>query len=538
MSSLMHFDETFSFEKSIHIIRDIVARLPGDNNDILQSIDRREWAHLVRLSVCYDDPTADVHSLSGRRQALAFFSKNAALPLGLDTAAIALEKFLESESICLATNRRFRNRSAPTREGGVDAGLTYEVMRKVADILGPFPGLDRMQFGFGPGANVGVSRLTSLRRKFSAKPTITPGALKYLQYIENTCPHWATLSNYEVVSGGKYASVPKSAITDRSILVEPLLNTYLQKGVGGYIRRRLLRRGINLNDQSINQCKAREGSITGSLATIDLSMASDTISREVVAALLPFDWWLFLEDIRSPIAKLPDGREIVLQKFSSMGNGFTFELESLIFFAILDVVAKNRKAISVYGDDLVIDSSDYNHVKWALEHFGFSLNSDKSFASGPFRESCGKDYFGGIDIRPCYVKGRLSIKEMFRLHNFFVRNHDEGLATCCLQHIPLRWRVYGPDGFGDGHLLGDHTRTRSRRIRSRGYGGYCFSTYQSSPRTFRNELPGDYPAFLWMATRQHCGLSEEGSDLDLDAALYQERGKGVYRKRLIYTLEV
>lgn len=558
MSSKMHFDSAFSFEKSIHVIRDIVSHLPGDNHDILSAIDRREWTDLVQLRISYDRPLADVRSLSGRRQALAFFSKNASVPLGIKTQKVALGKFLESEELCKATNNRFRNRSLPAREGGLDAGLIFEVMRKIADILGPMPGLDKLSFGFGPGANVGVKRLTSLRRKFAAQPTVTPGALKYVPYLQEAFPDWRKLEEFRVVSGGTYASVPKTALTDRSILVEPLINTFLQKGVGKYIRERLRNVGVNLSDQSINQKKAREGSLYGYLATLDLSMASDTISREVVAALLPHDWWLLLEDLRSQRATLPDGREIVLQKFSSMGNGFTFELESLIFFAIATVVASAPSEVSIYGDDIICTVDDVKMVTYALEHFGFRLNSDKSFWTGDFRESCGRDYFGGIDIRPCYVKGRLSVKEMFRLHNFFVRNNEEALAQCCLHHVPTRFVIYGPDGFGDGHLLGDHSTLRSRKAKRNGYGGYRFSTYATSPRLFDDETVGDWPAFLWMTTVQH-GDQTKGSldtsdwvlpwdiadfdecdplvELQSEASIsiYQERDACRYRMQSVYT---
>jgi hypothetical protein len=533
MSSKMHFDASFSFEKSIHVIRDLLPFFLEPADDLFVMFERRDWEGLSSYSIDFTRDDWDPHVLSGVYQALAFFSKNASLPLAHDVRAVALAKFLESEEICRATNNRFRNRSKPFSEGGLDAGLIFRVQRKIAGILGPLPGIDRFTFGFGPGANVGLRRFTSVRRKISAVPTCTAGAWKYVKHLQECSPHWATLQKGVVpCNSGKYASVPKNAKTDRSILVEPLLNSYLQKGVGSYIRQRLLGVGVNLRDQTLNQRLAREGSITGEWATIDLASASDTISREVVKELLPCDWWLLLEDLRSQFALLPGGREIYLQKFSSMGNGFTFELESLIFFAIASVASEDF--VQVYGDDIVVRSCHYSKVVAALTHFGFTTNVAKSFGTGRFRESCGRDYYGGVQIRPCYVKGRLSVKELFRLHNFFVRNHREDVAKCVLKHVPARFMVFGPDGFGDGHLLGDHHRRRPAWMSRRGWGGYAFRTFQSQPLVRREALDGDYGAFIYLSTQQVKGYGED-SGVPPSVSMFQERGGGRYCLRSVYT---
>lgn len=535
MSTKLHFDTPFSFEKSIHVVSDVMAVLLEPHHELRTALERRDWATLSGYSPEYSAYLAsDVTRLRAHLQAGAFFKKNASLPLGIDRAQVALQKFLESEAKCEATNRRFRDRSTPTRMGGLDAGLIFSVQRKIAAILGPFPGIEKFHFGFGPGANVGLSRFTSIRRKFSARPTCTAGAYKYVKYLQEYSPHWDQLKNLKPVPGGKYASVPKTAKTDRSILVEPLINSYLQKGVGAYIRDRLMDAGIDLSDQSFNQHLAHLGSVTGEWATIDLASASDTISREVVKELLPLDWWFLLEDLRSQFAVLPDGKEIYLQKFSSMGNGFTFELETLIFFAIAS--CKSDELVQVYGDDIIVKSKDFVAVTEALQHFGFDLNKDKSFYEGLFRESCGRDYFGGVQVRPCYVSGLLSVKELFRLHNYFVREHDYDLAACVLKHIPHRFLIYGPDGFGDGHLLGDHPRSRSSVHKKRGFAGYTFRTYQTKPLTLSEPLCGDLAAFYFLATQQVANEQGVGSDMIPSLMMYQERGSSRYVTRRVYTL--
>jgi hypothetical protein len=39
-----------------------------------------------------------------------------------------------------------------------------------------------------------------------------------------------------------------------------------------------------------------------------------------------------------------------------------------------------------------------------LDLLGFEVNSDKSFVEGVFRESCGRDFFKGHDVRGVYIK--------------------------------------------------------------------------------------------------------------------------------------
>jgi hypothetical protein len=139
------------------------------------------------------------------------------------------------------------------------------------------------------------------------------------------------------------------------------MNIYVQKGIGGVIRNRLRSIGINLDDQTKNQRLAKIGSFSGRLATIDLSMASDCISRLIVEKLIRSDWLLALGQCRSPIGVLPSGRKIFYQKYSSMGNGYTFELETLIFLSLAYAWARlhgeDVDRISVYGDDIIVPST-------------------------------------------------------------------------------------------------------------------------------------------------------------------------------------
>lgn len=150
---------------------------------------------------------------------------------------------------------------------------------------------------------------------------------------------------------------------------------------------------------------ATEGSISGKFSTIDLSMASDTLAFNVVRWLLPHVWVRYLTTFRSShyvFSEEPDASPTEYHKFSSMGNGYTFALETLIFAAACYGV--NAKEFMVYGDDLVVRTEDFKAVSRCLRWLGFKVNSEKSFNKGSFRESCGVNAFKGVDVTPFYIR--------------------------------------------------------------------------------------------------------------------------------------
>jgi hypothetical protein len=162
--------------------------------------------------------------------------------------------------------------------------------------------------------------------------------------------------------------------------------------------------------QSYHKLLARLGSLFGNLATIDLSNASDTVCINLVKLLLPSAWFEALFALRSPHTFIA-GHWAKLEKFSSMGNGFTFELESLIFWALDKTVSyfsSISSVVSVYGDDIIVHTDIAHDLVYVLSVFGFTTNPDKSFIDGPFRESCGGHYHNGSDITPFYIREPLS----------------------------------------------------------------------------------------------------------------------------------
>jgi hypothetical protein len=376
-----------------------------------------EWDQVAERRV---DPAHYLDAESYRKDALSveLLRKMVDLPTTFDRRGRAVENFHKSEKMCLVTNQRL----APYTDAlaGVSSGETSEgvlsyirrVRKIVASILGPFP--DISDGRFGPGATYGDrGLLTTIPDKMSSQPTLTSGAWAY------ALPWGATLwakacsasgRKLEFVRGNRFTSVPKDCEKDRGICIEPSLNVYFQLGYGRYMRQRLKKFRIDLKDgQSIHRQVACAASKDRRFSTIDLSNASDTICRELVTLLLPPKWASALFDLRSSRTEI-DGRWYLLEKFSSMGNGFTFELETLVFLSlVLGLSTSDQKLeagenVWVYGDDIIVPTERARDVIAALSFFGFEVNKRKTFVDGPFKESCGGDYFDGVDVRPFYLK--------------------------------------------------------------------------------------------------------------------------------------
>lgn len=424
----------------------------------------------------------------------------------------AIEDFKGFEVLCKESNKKFK---ALQEDPSLWDPTMHEVFsmarRKIARVLGTLD-LDSVSehFGWGPGATTATSgNAQSAYVKFSKRLDVTGNALVMGRCCVNSTPSWANLqletgaspsvpcsvidAAFNRVLGNEIVLVPKNAKTHRVIAKEPHVNSYLQKGFGTVIRNCLrVRAGIDLKDQSRNQRLAQEGSREGTLATIDLSGASDTISKELVHYLLPDDWYLALASLRCPFGRLED-QWIFYEKFSSMGNAYTFELESLIFWALADsavTIVGGDRTVSVYGDDIVVPVASYDFVATVISFAGFRVNDRKSYSTGPFRESCGKDYFFGILVRPIFLKEELSnVPSLYRLANsirrYARRNRfygcDARFRQCWKQvvnNVPASWRSYRiPEGYGDVGILSNFDEAVPSLVRrsSRGWEGYSFA---------------------------------------------------------------
>lgn len=436
-------------------------------------------------------------------------SKYKYLDLQIDREKVALTKFLASEDQCRLTNKRL---SSSRTLNWKTTSIFEMARRKIECLLGPFDWNEAERyFGFGPG---GTTRLRKSEAdwyyKFSGIPECTPNceplartALKYFSMWGDSIEH-----KLSIVQGNAVITVPKNAKTDRVIAKEPCMNMFIQKGIGGVIRRRLKRVGVDLNDQTYNQHLAFIGSVDGSLATIDLSAASDSVSLEIVRLLLPPDWCEAITLARSERGVLPSGEMLLYQKVSSMGNGFTFELESLIFWALArattDYLKEKDRRLAVYGDDIIVPVSCCQDVVEVLSVAGFTVNEKKTHTDGPFRESCGKHYFKGVDVTPIYVKDRVDTYPSYIwICNQLKRWSYNRIYGCDPLLKPVYDLVRGsikgywskariPDGFGDGALIGDFDEVLPKKAPS-GHFGYVAHFFTEQ----RGEwVPSDQPIIL------------------------------------------
>jgi len=262
------------------------------------------------------------------------------------------------------------------------------------------------------------------------------------------------------VPGSVLFTVPKKTDIDRVACKEPEINMFMQRCVGDHIRSKLRRRGINLNDQSINADLAKNALRTNS-ATIDLSSASDTITKQLVITLLPFEWYSLLDDLRSHSVEMPYGKgSHDLEMFSSMGNGFTFELESLIFWALTRSVcyfSGIKGKVSVYGDDIICPTAVAPRLARIFNYFGFTVNMKKSAWTGGFRESCGEHYLLGRNITPFYLREAVrSYRPLIRILNKLVqwdgRPFDNHLVVTnhWIARFHQKWSEQVPSRFRGG----------------------------------------------------------------------------------------
>lgn len=398
----------------------------------------------------------------------------------------AFQKFLDAEEVCKNFNQvNWLELANPSLESDVDV-FTYArsfIHTVLGDAPDPITVTDWSRHG--PGATLSTfGGNNSVYAKYTNWPyDVTKAAIGHARCLIENDERWIgaleddyrtvmeipkhTILNrrlfwenvFNVVDGNRVTFVPKDARTERTIAIEPTMNLMLQLGVDGYIRRRLKRFHVNLDDQTHNQELARIGSIDDSFATIDLKAASDSVSLKLCYLLLPPMWYDYLIDLRSPKGTLRD-ENFVYQKISSMGNGYTFALESLIFASIIYATIRQCSSVrwpsddfAVYGDDLIVPTCYSSEVIRQLSRFGFVTNSEKTFVQGPIRESCGTDWFRGRQIRPVFItETPTDVKMLFSARNRIQRSLSlrYGLSSSASvslfdKWIPERFRSFvGP----------------------------------------------------------------------------------------------
>ena len=218
--------------------------------------------------------------------------------------------------------------------------------------------------------------------------------------------------------------VPKTQTTPRVIAIEPSHVQYMQQSVKDYVyevleSHRLTKRSIRFTRQDVNQELAYRSSIDRRASTLDLKDASDRVHLHLVQRIFKNSGLLeYLEDARSLHATLPDGRNILLFKYASMGSALCFPVEAMVFYTLIQSamhqqdgripcsrsIEQYSKSIDIYGDDIIVPVEYTDTVVQYLESYALKVNVNKSFSKGNFRESCGADFFKGESVIPIYAR--------------------------------------------------------------------------------------------------------------------------------------
>jgi hypothetical protein len=293
----------------------------------------------------------------------------------------------------------------------------------------------RRTFTAGPGASLKCDNESFYTKLFGSRITTThPYLLALYRAAISESDTWSLAEKqredrfgHEIVQGNRLFFVPKTAEISRTCCTEPLVNMLIQQALGAFLSSCLAKSfGVSLKDQpDYNRELARIGSVDGSFGTIDLQSASDSISMSLVRRIVPGNLLGYLELSRSRSTVLPDGSEMELNMISTMGNGFTFPLQTVIFACVVRSVYQMmgldshcpRTQFGVFGDDIIVRREAYDFVIRTLTKLGFQVNDDKSFNTGSFRESCGHDWYAGAFVRGVYLRSLETVSDVYSAIN-------------------------------------------------------------------------------------------------------------------------
>lgn len=367
----------------------------------------------------------------------------------------------------------------------------------------------RWKFRHGPGA---VSEYTGPANKYywnnwsdaleSEFPIADCGFHSYSSWADSLHSR-GEVSSSELPS--RMVCVPKTYSKPRLIAAEPSANQWCQQNIWHYFRDRCKSTWINnfvrFRDQkSLNQALCKKGSKDNTLATVDLSEASDRVTCHAVGQMFRGNPRLLncLRASRTQVVsqnvtdKVPS--EIRLRKFSTMGNACTFPVESLLFLSIAVATVLTQRGlrptkrnveslfgeVAVFGDDIVIPVECRELFVEILGVLDFKVNDRKSFWTGRFRESCGVDAFGGVDVTPAYWRifndGKPeSLASTVGSRNNFYKKFLLSAADRLASTIPrrlyvptvhMRSGVFGLTSFLGANVDGFKTRTNPHLQRS------------------------------------------------------------------------
>lgn len=416
---------------------------------------------------------------------------------GVDREARAITAFYASEQRCKTANQRlafFPNDYCTTSK------VVHRARRELKWLLSGISPEEVMQRAhWGPGASTSLSRSRATpQNKWEFGTHATEDLLPWV----HTLSKWSGRTFPALpVYGNLVTTVPKNAKTDRIIAIEPDWNSFFQLGLGAAIRSRLQRVGLLLDTaQAENRKLALIGSETGEYATIDLKAASDTVSLGLCDLLLPPSpdpLKGIIAMTRSKYGLVGDER-VEYEKVSSMGNGYTFELETSLFYALARACTPSG-IVRVYGDDVIMPSACAPLFISVLEDLGMEVNLKKTFYTGDFRESCGGHYFRGNDVTPPYFRERVcDVPSYIRAYNKLVTAFGR-CETSEFIRSKIPKYLWGPASRGDTVLRSAWDETSPQYRPS--YQAWSLTEVVETRRTAEAPEQGALLHALWGASR-------------------------------------
>lgn len=384
-----------------------------------------------------------------------------------------------TEARCRRLNQKFNalanRRKRPGSKPLPNQRLLYRFYEAIHHVLGSEVPVEDvlLHAHYGPGSTVGVrGRDVNFVRKVESNECVSACvdlAARALVYDKAVWAHLGmdpTFSHVEsaqegfirvareqllqhVVSHDRLMFIFKSMTSLRSIGAQPTCSGMVQLGVHSVVTELLrTRAGIDLSDQTWNQRLALEGSRSwdspNPWCTLDKSNASNLIANELVRLFFPPAWSKFLQRTRTPGYVAPPqlgGGSYTYEMYAGMGNGTTFVVETLIFwaatYATQDLPIEEyvrRREFAVYGDDVVLRRNHAEAYMAFAHYLGFRFNAKKTFIEGPFRESCGADFFKGVPVRPATLEcesGSVSLPTLISFHNNLLDNKVFPLRGAC-----------------------------------------------------------------------------------------------------------
>lgn len=416
-------------------------------------------------------------------------------------------EFLSCERECYLANKRLQPFIDGTWETSPLNTKFSTIVKKARNwlikVLGPCPDAETLMGRFGPGGTFETELwMRKVRNnlvaydKLQQMPTFTVRSAHLWQSLDLLYKGvWGEVPDPSAcMLGDRFSSVTKTVLKRRPIALGPGFNVFMQLAVNDALVPRLSRQGIHLKrktqpkspirmdstneGQQLHRKLARLNSVSGDCATVDLSSASDLNAYNLVQLLFDWnssdDWFELLSALRSPKIRF-QGRWLRLEKFSAMGNGFTFPLETLIFCSLLHAVGcRIGEDTFVYGDDMIIPKELVSDAVAVLRFVGHRPNLKKTYTDGYFRESCGGDFLLGHDVRPYFLKkDPQNATNWISIANNLWRRSLEwqmpelvAVRNACIDRIDSKIRsCRGPEALGD-LVIWDHPERWNFTVRA------------------------------------------------------------------------